>query len=87
MSRMMSRPLFMIHGKRDSYIPREQAKTLFELAPEPKSLWIVPGAKHNQAAVVSPQEYAEKTIGFFDHYLAGIIATTKLPHRSIAQRA
>jgi pimeloyl-ACP methyl ester carboxylesterase len=87
MSRMMSRPIFMIHGKRDSYIPREQAQTLFNLAPEPKSLWIVPGAKHNQAAVVSPQEYSEKTVGFFDHHLAGIIASTKLPRRSIAQRA
>jgi pimeloyl-ACP methyl ester carboxylesterase len=71
---MIPRPIFMIHGERDSYIPVDQAKFLLKLASEPKSLWIVPGAKHNQGVIVSPQEYAEKTVGFFDHYLAGIIA-------------
>lgn len=79
---MLPRPIFMIHGERDSYIPNEQARYLHQLAPGPKSLWIVPGAKHNQGVVVSPEQYAEKTLGFFDHYLAGIIASTESrPHQ------
>ena len=75
--RMHPRPIFMIHGERDSYIPIDQAEFLHQIAPEPKSLWIVPGAKHNQGCIVAAQEYAEKTVGFFDHYLAGIIASTE----------
>jgi len=75
--RMLPRPIFMIHGQRDSYIPEELAHQLFDLAQPPKTLWIVPGAKHNQGVIVSPQEYAEKTVGFFDRFLAGIVATTQ----------
>jgi pimeloyl-ACP methyl ester carboxylesterase len=74
LKRMTARPLFMIHGGRDSYIPVDQAEFLLSCAPEPKSLWVIAGAKHNQGVIVSPHEYAEKTVGFFDHYLAGIIA-------------
>jgi pimeloyl-ACP methyl ester carboxylesterase len=76
LNRMNPRPFFLIHGERDSYIRNEQAEVLYSLVSGPKTLWIVPGAKHNQAVIVSPQEYAEKTLGFFDRYLAGIIATT-----------
>jgi pimeloyl-ACP methyl ester carboxylesterase len=83
----LPRPIFMIHGMRDSYIPEEQAQLLFSLAHEPKTFWSVEGAKHNQAVIVSPEEYAEKTVGFFDHYLAGIIATTEKNNHSLAQGA
>jgi uncharacterized protein len=85
--RMLPRPMFMIHGQRDSYIPDEQAQYLFTLAPEPKSLWIVPGAKHNQGVIVAPEEYVKKTVGFFDHYLSGIIASTEPPFKKMAQGA
>jgi uncharacterized protein len=85
--RMLPRPIFMIHGERDSYIPDEQAQYLYRLVTGPKSLWIVHGAKHNQGAIVAPEEYAEKTVGFFDHYLAGIIATTKKKLNNLAQGA
>ncbi len=84
---MLCRPVFMIHGERDSYIPDEQAQYLYSLMAGPKSLWIVPGAKHNQGVIVAPEEYAEKTIGFFDHYLAGIIATTKKKLNNLAKGA
>jgi len=77
----------MIHGQKDSYIPEEQAQLLFSLAHEPKTLWVVEGAKHNQAVIVAPHEYAEKTVGFFDRYLAGIIATTEHHHQNLAQGA
>lgn len=65
------RPILFIHGERDSYIPLEQSRLLYELAPEPKELWIAPGAKHNQSVVVWPERYAAKTVGFFDRYLCG----------------
>jgi len=65
-----ARPLLFIHGERDSYIPVEQSQLLYEAAGGPKSLWVVPGAKHNQSVIVRPEHYAMRTVAFFDEYLA-----------------
>lgn len=65
------RPILFVHGERDSYIPVEQSHMLYEMAPGPKFLWVVPSAKHNQSAVLRPELYAARTVAFFDHYLAG----------------
>jgi len=70
--RMSPRPILFIHGEKDSYLPVEQSRLLYAVAGQPKSLWIVPGARHNQAAVLRPDEYALITVRFFDRYLAGI---------------
>lgn len=42
-------PLLLIHGDQDRVIPSQHARQLFELAKEPKDLWIVPGAGHIQS--------------------------------------
>lgn len=42
-------PLLFIHGERDSIVPLDHSKRLFERAAEPKDLWIVPDAGHIQA--------------------------------------
>jgi pimeloyl-ACP methyl ester carboxylesterase len=68
---MRPRPIFFIHGQRDSYIRVEQTSLLYEEAPRPKYLWIVEGAKHNQSVVVQPDEYAARTTAFFLRHLAG----------------
>jgi pimeloyl-ACP methyl ester carboxylesterase len=70
--RMSPRPIFFIHGERDSYIRSEQTRYLYALAPQPKFLWIVPAAKHNQSAVVAPDAYRTRTVAFFERFLAGI---------------
>ena len=68
---MQSRPILLIHGQRDSYIRADHARSLFDQAPEPKELWIVPDAKHNQSVVTNSQEYARRTVNFFLRHLAG----------------
>lgn len=75
-SRMPPRPIFFVHGEKDSYLPVEQSRRLFALAGQPKHLWIAPGARHNQAAVLHPDRYAELSIGFFNRYLARPAVTT-----------
>jgi len=67
---MRPRPIFFVHGQRDSYISVEQSRLLYDLAPSPRYLWVVPGAKHNQSVVVAPKEYAARTIAFFRRHLA-----------------
>ncbi len=67
---MAPRPVFLIHGEMDEYIPVDQSRILYAAASDPKSMWIVPQARHNQSAVVAPQEYARRTAQFFDRHLA-----------------
>ncbi len=64
------RPVLLIHGEKDSYIPIVQSQLLYDLARGPKYLWIVPGAKHNQGITLSPQEYGRRVVGFLDEHLA-----------------
>ncbi len=66
---MQPRPMFFIHGERDSYIRVDQTRLLYEEAPSPRYLWVVEDAKHNQSVVVSPREYGTRTVAFFLRYL------------------
>lgn len=68
--RLTPRPMLFIHGEKDSYLPVEQSRRLYALAPQPKALWIAPGARHNQAVILHPEFYARLTIGFFHRHLA-----------------
>ena len=68
---MQPRPIFFIHGEKDSYIRVDQTQLLYDVAPEPKYIWIVPGAKHNQSVIIEPRQYAARTVAFFRRHLAG----------------
>ncbi len=67
---MTARPIFFIYGQKDSYIREEHTRLLYAQAADPKFLWIVEGAKHNQAVRLQPRQYAQRTIAFFRRYLA-----------------
>jgi uncharacterized protein len=67
---MPPRPIMFIHGAQDSYVPAQQTHLLYAAAPSPKYIWIVPRAKHNQSVVVVPNEYAQRTVAFFEKHLA-----------------
>lgn len=69
MSRLAPRPLLMIHGSSDTYIKPEMARTLFALARGPKELWIVEGAKHNQALQIAGASYQQRIVDFFMEHL------------------
>ncbi|HYV38698.1 MAG TPA: prolyl oligopeptidase family serine peptidase [Gemmataceae bacterium] len=63
------RPLLMIHGGADTYIKPDMAKTLFDLAGEPREFWLVQGAKHNQAMNLVNGEYQRRVLDFFQRNL------------------
>jgi hypothetical protein len=50
-------PLLMVHGSRDSLVPIEQGRRVFEAAPEPKEFCVVPGAGHNDLYSVGGEDY------------------------------
>ncbi|NIN68352.1 MAG: alpha/beta fold hydrolase, partial [Anaerolineae bacterium] len=68
-SEIAPRALFLIHGERDRYISTEDVRRLYEMAGEPKELWIVPDAEHRRAHELYPEEYRRRVLGFFDRYL------------------
>jgi pimeloyl-ACP methyl ester carboxylesterase len=68
--RIKHQAVFFIHGQKDSYIPQEQARRLYELSSLPRYLWIVPDAKHNQSVAADATLYNALTVGFFERYLA-----------------
>jgi fermentation-respiration switch protein FrsA (DUF1100 family) len=62
---LAGRPLFIIHGRSDNLVPAVNATKLFKAAGEPKELWIIPGAKHNQCAEIGGEEYRYRLVQFF----------------------
>lgn len=50
-------PLLVIHGDVDTLIPVEEGKALYAAANEPKELYIVRGADHNDVGMVAGSSY------------------------------
>jgi pimeloyl-ACP methyl ester carboxylesterase len=63
--RLEGRPLLLIVG--GSEPPEEDfGRIYYNAAREPKTLWVIPEARHGQTWVVRPDEYADRVISFFD---------------------
>ena len=67
--RQIQAPLLLIAGDRDRHTRIEESRELFEAAPEPKQLWVVPGAAHQDFYRFAPAEYERRVLHFFDHTL------------------
>src|SRR6185312_341964 len=67
--RISPRPVFFIHGDRDTIVPVEMSRRLFAAAREPKALWIVPGAGHLECRRIAGPAYDEKIVRFLDKAL------------------
>ncbi len=53
-------PVLVLAGERDRLIPVEESRRLFEAAVEPKHLALIPGARHNDLALLAgPQALDE----------------------------
>ncbi|MGQ9688427.1 MAG: alpha/beta hydrolase [Desulfobaccales bacterium] len=57
-------PVMIIHGAQDEVIPVDMARRVFAAAPEPKELYIIPGAHHNDTYLVAGREYIERLRAF-----------------------
>lgn len=45
-------PKLIMHGKQDHTVPSVMSERLFELAAEPKTLWLVPEARHSNISAI-----------------------------------
>lgn len=62
-------PMLFIHGDADTFVPTRMVYPLYEAKPEPKELWIVPGATHALSYKDYPQEYTERVKNFVNKYI------------------
>jgi fermentation-respiration switch protein FrsA (DUF1100 family) len=52
-------PVLILHGDQDEVVPLEQAKRLYAAANEPKMLYVIHGARHNDTYMVGGTDYFE----------------------------
>jgi pimeloyl-ACP methyl ester carboxylesterase len=71
-------PVLFIHGEKDSYIPIAQSQFLYDLARGPKSIWIVPDARHNQCMKIDPAGYARRIVQFLSEHVSLEARTTRI---------
>jgi fermentation-respiration switch protein FrsA (DUF1100 family) len=61
-------PLLIIHGDHDTIVPLHHGQRLYELAREPKQLWVVPGGGHIQA--FQSQIYRDRFVAYLTEVLS-----------------
>jgi uncharacterized protein len=59
-------PILVIHGERDTIIPIEFGRKVFEAAPQPKMFYPVPGADHNDLTFVGGRAYFQRLKQFVE---------------------
>lgn len=62
-------PMLFIHGDADTYVPTWMVYPLYEAKPEPKELWIVPGATHAMSYRDNKDEYTRRVRQFVGRYI------------------
>ncbi len=62
-------PVFFMHGTADNLIKHVYTERVFANANEPKELWLIDGARHNNMAEVGGGEYFRRIVEFFDRTL------------------
>jgi len=66
---MHDRPILLIHGKEDSMVDYRDSVALYDAAPGPKELWLVPHVDHCGAYFLDRPAYIERTYIFFEKAL------------------
>ena len=65
-------PVLVIHGSHDEIIPVDMARRVFDAAHEPKELYLIPGAHHNDTYLAGGIEYVRRLRAFIDQASAGL---------------
>lgn len=65
----LSMPVLFIHGLADDKVPPTMSEELYTATPDPKRIWLVPGATHNDVAELTGSEYFQTVQQFVDRVL------------------
>lgn len=72
-------PVLFIHGTADVQVPANMSELLYDAAPEPKQLWLVPDAGHNNVADVAGSEYLRVVRRFVEQASVGSLQSQDRP--------
>jgi len=65
-------PLLLIHGEKDSQIPAEHGRQIYDQADHTRTeLWMVPSADHGQAHAIEGERYEIRVSTFLERHLSG----------------
>lgn len=59
-------PVLYIHGVEDASVPASMSQQLYEATPEPKELWLVPDADHNDVVEQSGEDFQRRIQQFLN---------------------
>ncbi|HJQ60881.1 MAG TPA: alpha/beta fold hydrolase [Vineibacter sp.] len=62
-------PVLVMGGVDDPFTPPDETRRLYAAAPEPKELWIVPGAHHWDLHLLAAADYEVRVLRFLDRHL------------------
>ncbi len=65
------RPVLLVHGEQDEVIFPDNSREMYEVAGEPKALFMVPGAGHGDIIAVDADGYEAQVVAFLDEHLRG----------------
>jgi len=65
----LNAPVMVIAGTEDRHTQQEESLRLFEEAREPKQLWLIEGAKHQDFHSFVGEEYEKRVLKFLRQYL------------------
>jgi fermentation-respiration switch protein FrsA (DUF1100 family) len=63
------RPILILQGGADKFIPQDSGRRLHDAAGEPRELWFEPDLGHLEFLKKLPDDYKERVVKFFDQYL------------------
>ncbi len=77
--RQIRMPVLVVHGAGDRYVPSRFSQALFDAAPAPKKLLLVPNAGHNNSLSVGNGDYKQAFVELFGVDAAADEANAPLP--------
>jgi uncharacterized protein len=66
--RSLKTPILFIHGTTDDVIPAVMSQELYQAAPEPKQLLLIPNAGHNDTAELGGEKYLQTIKKFVETF-------------------
>jgi len=66
-------PVLVVAGSRDQHTTLAESEELYRAGIQPKRLWVLNGARHQDFLAVDPAGYASEVIGFLREYLRAAV--------------
>lgn len=62
------KPMLLIHGDDDTFVPTSMLQPLYDAKPEPKQMYLAPGSEHARSYRDHPEEYTKIVTEFLEKW-------------------